>query len=218
VSSNGSAREGPDDRSGRVGGSQAQGLISYSRKYEDFAQELLAGLQLVGFEPYLDKYDIAAGEDWGARLGRLIEAADAVILVSWDDANGYITWLKRLTGKGITRHPRSNGSTRPELAISDAGRLAMLGDYAWFGKNPVPRRQQLRRNPTPSAFTTCTATPRGGLSSRRPAGRSRERSPGRPKKEKQNLGRVVLFRRSLMSASFCGLHRSLERAACALRC
>ena len=41
-------------------------FISYSRS----AQELLAALRLAGFEPYLDKHDIAAGE---ARLGRLIE-------------------------------------------------------------------------------------------------------------------------------------------------
>jgi hypothetical protein len=45
-------------------------FISYSRKDEDFAQGLLAGLQLVGFEPCLDKHDIAAGEDWETRLGR----------------------------------------------------------------------------------------------------------------------------------------------------
>jgi TIR domain len=51
-------------------------FISYSRKDEDFAQDLLAGLQIAGFEPYLDKHDIAAGEDWEARLGRLIEWAD----------------------------------------------------------------------------------------------------------------------------------------------
>jgi len=41
-------------------------FISYSRKDEDFAQELLTGLDLVGFEPYLDKHDIAAGEAWEA--------------------------------------------------------------------------------------------------------------------------------------------------------
>ena len=35
-------------------------FISYSRKDEDCAQELLAGLEVVGFEPYLDKHDIAA--------------------------------------------------------------------------------------------------------------------------------------------------------------
>src|SRR5215468_12524857 len=61
-------------------------FISYSRKYEDFAQELLSGLQLSGFESYLDKHDIAAGEDWEARLGRLIEAADTVVFVISPDA------------------------------------------------------------------------------------------------------------------------------------
>jgi TIR domain len=35
-------------------------FISYSRNDEDFAHDLLAGLQVAGFEPYLDKHDIAA--------------------------------------------------------------------------------------------------------------------------------------------------------------
>src|SRR5262249_61206762 len=61
-------------------------FISYSRKDEDFAQDLLAGLRAAGFEPYLDKHDIAAGEDWEARLGRLIEAADTVVIVISPDA------------------------------------------------------------------------------------------------------------------------------------
>lgn len=61
-------------------------FLSYSRKDEDFAQELLAGLQFAGFEPYLDKHDIAAGEDWEARLGRLIEAADTVVFIISPDA------------------------------------------------------------------------------------------------------------------------------------
>ncbi len=61
-------------------------FISYSRMDEDFAQELLTGLELVEFEPYLDKHDIAAGEDWEARLGRLIEAADTVVFVVSPDA------------------------------------------------------------------------------------------------------------------------------------
>ena len=42
-------------------------FISYSRKDEEFAQGLLSGLKVGGFEPYLDKHDIAAGEDWAAR-------------------------------------------------------------------------------------------------------------------------------------------------------
>jgi formylglycine-generating enzyme required for sulfatase activity len=61
-------------------------FISYSRKDAEFAEELLAGLELAGFEPYLDKHDIAAGEDWEARLGRLIEAADTVVFVISPDA------------------------------------------------------------------------------------------------------------------------------------
>src|SRR5262245_63771846 len=68
------------DTAGAVG-QNLKVFISYSRKDEEFAQELLSGLQLVGFEPYLDKHDIAAGENWEQRLGRLIEAADTVVYV-----------------------------------------------------------------------------------------------------------------------------------------
>ena len=73
------------DASG-VGDRKLKVFISYSRKDEDFAQELLAGLELAGFAPYLDKQDIVAGEDWQARLGRLIEAADTVVIVMSRDA------------------------------------------------------------------------------------------------------------------------------------
>jgi formylglycine-generating enzyme required for sulfatase activity len=61
-------------------------FISYSRKDEEFAQDLLAGLEAAGFEPYLDKHHIAAGEDWEARLGRLIEAADAIVFIMSPDS------------------------------------------------------------------------------------------------------------------------------------
>ena len=71
---------------GTAADSKLKVFISYSRKDEDFAQELLAGLQLSGFEPNLDKHDIAAGENWEARLGRLIEAADSVVFVISPDS------------------------------------------------------------------------------------------------------------------------------------
>ena len=61
-------------------------FISYSRKDEDFAQDLLAGLEAAGFEPYLDTQNIAAGEDWEARLSGLIEAADTVVFILSPDA------------------------------------------------------------------------------------------------------------------------------------
>jgi formylglycine-generating enzyme required for sulfatase activity len=71
---------------GAAAGQKLKVFISYSRKDEDFARELVDGLQVGEFEPYLDRHDIAAGEDWEARLGRLIEAADAVVFIISPDS------------------------------------------------------------------------------------------------------------------------------------
>jgi formylglycine-generating enzyme required for sulfatase activity len=57
-------------------------FISYSRRdAAEFADELVAGLELAGFAPFLDRQDIAAGEDWEARLGGLIAQSDTVVFV-----------------------------------------------------------------------------------------------------------------------------------------
>jgi hypothetical protein len=57
-------------------------FISYSRRdSSDFADELLVGLELAGFAPFLDRHDIVAGEDWEARLAGLIQQADTVVFV-----------------------------------------------------------------------------------------------------------------------------------------
>src|SRR5262245_3697793 len=57
-------------------------FISYSRRdSSDFADELVAGLEYGGFAPYLDRHDIAAGEDWEARLGGLIAQSDTVVFL-----------------------------------------------------------------------------------------------------------------------------------------
>ena len=57
-------------------------FISYSRRdSSDFAEELVAGLELAGFAPFLDRHDIAAGEKWENRLGGLIDQADTVVFV-----------------------------------------------------------------------------------------------------------------------------------------
>jgi formylglycine-generating enzyme required for sulfatase activity len=57
-------------------------FISYSRRDSiDFAEEIVAGLELAGFAAFLDRHDIAAGEDWAARLGSLIRQADTVVFV-----------------------------------------------------------------------------------------------------------------------------------------
>jgi formylglycine-generating enzyme required for sulfatase activity len=61
---------------------KAKVFISYSRRdSSDFAEELVAGLALAGFAPFLDRHDIAAGEEWEARLGGLIREADTIVFV-----------------------------------------------------------------------------------------------------------------------------------------
>src|SRR6478735_10908679 len=63
-------------------GEKLKVFISYSRKDSAaFADELVGGLELAGFAPFLDRHDIAAGEDWEARLGDLIAQSDTVVFV-----------------------------------------------------------------------------------------------------------------------------------------
>ena len=57
-------------------------FISYSRRdSSELAEELVTGLGLLGFDPFLDGHDIAGGEDWEARLAALIRAADTVVFI-----------------------------------------------------------------------------------------------------------------------------------------
>lgn len=61
-------------------------FISYSRRDSEAADRLHAALLQEGFNPYLDKHDIAAGEDWKARLGGLIESADTMVFLISPDS------------------------------------------------------------------------------------------------------------------------------------
>ncbi len=45
------------------------------------AEELVTGLQVAGFEPFLDRHDIAAAEDWEVRLGVRIKTADTIVFI-----------------------------------------------------------------------------------------------------------------------------------------
>jgi len=57
-------------------------FISYARSDSgDFAEGLLAGLEAAGFDPFLDRHDIAPGEDWQARLDNLLQQADTIVYV-----------------------------------------------------------------------------------------------------------------------------------------
>ncbi len=57
-------------------------FISYARKDGSaFAEELVDALDVAGFDAFLDRNDIAAGEDWEKRLEGLLAAADTVVFV-----------------------------------------------------------------------------------------------------------------------------------------
>src|ERR1700728_765115 len=61
-------------------------FISYSRRDLAFVERVAAAFQARGFEPYLDKTDIAPGEPWQDRLAALIGAADSIIFVVSPDS------------------------------------------------------------------------------------------------------------------------------------
>jgi formylglycine-generating enzyme required for sulfatase activity len=57
-------------------------FISYSRADGSaLAEELVTGLQLAGFEAYLDKHDIEKAVDWEERLAGLILKSDTVVFI-----------------------------------------------------------------------------------------------------------------------------------------
>jgi formylglycine-generating enzyme required for sulfatase activity len=63
-------------------GEKLKVFISYSRRDStEFVDELVAGLDLAGFAPFLDRHNVAAGEKWEERLGGLIAQADTVVFV-----------------------------------------------------------------------------------------------------------------------------------------
>ena len=57
-------------------------FISYARADSAaLAEDLVTGLELADFEPFLDRHDIAVAEDWEARLGALIQSADTIVFI-----------------------------------------------------------------------------------------------------------------------------------------
>lgn len=61
-------------------------FVSYSRADTAFANDLVLGLAACGFAPYIDRQDIAPGEDWEKRLQGLISEADSVVYIVSPDS------------------------------------------------------------------------------------------------------------------------------------
>jgi len=63
-------------------GERPKVFISYSRTDGSaLAEELVPGLQVAGFEPYLDELDVEKAVDYEERLGALILKADTVVFI-----------------------------------------------------------------------------------------------------------------------------------------
>ena len=61
-------------------------FVSYSRADKAFASDLVLGLAACGFAPYIDRQDIAPGEDWEKRLQGLISEADSIVYIVSPDS------------------------------------------------------------------------------------------------------------------------------------
>ena len=99
-------------------------FVSYSRRDKEFTDQLVLGLKACGFEAYIDREDIAAGEDWADRLGRLIEDADTVVYVLSPDSvsSEQCSWEVQETLRKSKRllpvvwRPVPEDQTPPEMA------------------------------------------------------------------------------------------------------
>jgi hypothetical protein len=60
---------------------RAKVFVSYSRSDLEFADQLVAGLNLCGFAPTIDRQGIDGGEAWQAKLSALIGDSDTVVFV-----------------------------------------------------------------------------------------------------------------------------------------
>jgi hypothetical protein len=79
---------GPDQPAAFVAVAPASGttsrlnvFVSYSRDDRDFADQLVAGLEALGFPTTIDRRGIHGAENWKQRLGELILGSDIVVFV-----------------------------------------------------------------------------------------------------------------------------------------
>src|SRR5258705_11743524 len=150
-------------------------FISYSRRdASEFADELVAGLELAGFAPFLDRHDISAGEDWEARLGGLIAQSDRVLFVVTPESvkSERCVWeVERTLGLSkrllpvihkpvadsdipsqlsrlqFVRFDTGRGVTRPLAELADALRIDLDWIRAPTRLSQLPSRWQARGKP-----------------------------------------------------------------------
>ena len=106
-------------------------FVSYSRADKAFANDLVLGLAACGFAPYIDRQDIAAGEDWEKRLEGLIAEADSVVYIVSPDslASDHCGQEFAAGGRAAQAHPArgvARGGRCGRAAGDEAAQLHLL--------------------------------------------------------------------------------------------
>ena len=100
------------------------------------------------------KYDVTFGEwDTCIAAGACPNVSDnswgrgdsPIISVSWEEARGYVTWLKRMTGQDYRLLSEAEWEYAARAGTATAYSFGddpkQLGDYAWYSKNSDSRTQ-----------------------------------------------------------------------------
>ena len=74
------------EASGAIADDKLKVFISYSRRDLDFADQLVAVLEWLRFQPIIDRKGIHGAEKWEERLGQLILESDSVVFVLSPDS------------------------------------------------------------------------------------------------------------------------------------
>ncbi len=125
-------------------------FVSYSRADVAFADQLVIGLDSLGFDPILDRHDIDAAENWKHRLGALILSCDAVVFVLTETSAGSSTcaWeveeAKKL-GKRIIPVVPAAVSVGSPRSLADLNWIHFYADPATPGSGMLDGMAKLNR-------------------------------------------------------------------------
>ena len=125
-------------------------FVSYSRDDVAFADQLVIGLESLGFDPILDRHDIDAAENWRERLGKLILSADAVafVLTERSATSPICGWeveeARRLGKRIVPVVPREVSATPPQ-ALADLNWIYFYATAAMPGSGMFDGLRKLER-------------------------------------------------------------------------
>ncbi len=108
---------------------RARVFLSYSRKDTSFVDALKVYLETCGFEIFIDRKSISAGESWETRLEHLVESADTTVCVvsrHWLETEICLREMTLAIDSGRRVLPVFIDDSKPEEAPPEIARLQVL--------------------------------------------------------------------------------------------